>query len=352
MALIGVSRLDNLYDGVAGTVAISQTDTGEVVGVVQELLRNHNLRKVPGAKHVTESAVPTDPIADKFGEFGRYTKRAVKYFQQTHSLPVSDPPIVDIQTFRQLVQVKAQTPSPGRAYLTRKLDIADSVLCRVATLIGSFEESAKNGGFRNWKPQDAADANKTGLSYGLLQWTHGSKRLGDVLDRFNQLSTLFQSVFGVDAVGAVAMISHAKAGENVLTDSGDPSDAAKAHLNFQRKILWQAKFLSAGEALAFQILQFEQAMTDLRAVHTAKHTDWTKITSQRGWGFMLDLANQRGTGGANSKYNAAATALPAGIESQILEHIENDEIASYKPRRHFFRVDSPLPNNVAFPSNP
>lgn len=360
MAEMGIARLDELYDGATGASPITQADSGEVVEVVQELIRNHDLRKVPGPKHVSSSAVPPDPDAETFGSFGKYTKKALKYFQDIHGIPQVDPPIVDTMTLRRLIQTKTKTPTPGRAYLTRKLDFEDGVILRVLILICGFEEHASFGGFKNWKPQETIDADQTGLSFGILQWTHAYSRLGDLLERFNQLSPLFQSKFGVTPQEATEMIAHAKAGKAVLLANGDPvptvpPQPSTTHLNFQKETVqypWKSRFVAAGDSIPFQIFQVEQALKDLRGIHTRKKAQWTKITSNRGWGFMLDLANQRGEDGANRKYNAAIAALPAGTESQILEHIETNEVnALYKARRRFFRVDTPLAN-TPFPENP
>ncbi|MCE9553058.1 MAG: peptidoglycan-binding protein [Planctomycetes bacterium] len=352
MADIGISRLDQLYDGMAGAAPITAADSGEIVGVVQELLRNHGLRKVPGAKHVTGTAVPSDPAAEPFGAFGKYTKRAVGFFQDKHGLSKQNPPVVDAVTLRRLIQASPGTVCVGRAYLTRRLEIADAVICRVLTLISSWEEHAATGGFCNWKPQDAADKPQTGLSFGILQWTHGSARLGTLLEDFEQNAALFSSCFGYSGQDATAMVNHAKGGEAVLKANGDPVSTSMDKFNFQKRVPWKAKFVTAGSSTAYQVKQVERALADLRAIHTSKKAVWTKITSQRGWGFMLDFANQFGEGGANTKYTNAVTALPAGSEDYILQHIESANPATHQPRRHYFRVDSPLPNNVAFPTNP
>jgi hypothetical protein len=352
MSNIGIQRLDDLYDGVAGASPITVADSGEVVGVVQELLRNHELRKVPGPKHVTFSAWPADPVAEKFGTFGKYTKRAIAYFQDKNGIAKQDPPIVDTVTLRRLLQALAGTPCVGRAYLARQLNISDAVICRVLALVASWEEHAAAGSFCNWKPQDPADKPQTGLSFGILQWTHGSTRLGTLLEDFKQNAALFTSCFGFSGQDATNMVNHAKAGEPVLKSDGNPVDPAKEIFNFQKQVPWKARFVAAGKSTAFQIKQVERALTDLRAVHTSKKAVWTRITSQRGWGFMLDFANQFGETGANTKYTAAVTAHPAGTEDDIMQHIEANNPSSLQPRRRFFRVDSPLPSNVAFPPNP
>jgi len=345
---MGNDRLDKLFDGVTGTTPVTAADLGEVVGIVQELLRNHDLRKVPGSRHVTESATPG---GETFGTFGAFTVKAIKYFQKKYNLPQK--PEVDAATFRKLILTRAPKPSLGRAYLAKKLEINDSVLVRVAILIGAWEENLREGGFRNWKPQDSKDAKKTGLSYGIIQWTHGSKRLGDILSRFDTAPVAFESCFGVSGADKATMIAKAQAGKSILNDDGDPASAADASWNFQKAALWKAKFISAGEALVFQIKQTEQALADLKAVYTTKHSAWAKVTSKRGWGFMLDLSNQRGTDNANTRYNQAVAALPAGTESDLLDHIlaaENSAFPGYKLRRDFFRLNTPLPEDQDFPA--
>jgi hypothetical protein len=147
------------------------------------------------------------------------------------------------------------------------------------------------------------NTDKAGMSFGLIQWAQKPGRLAEVLEAFANASAAdFANIFGGDAVSA-KMVAHTQ-----LTNGGiDPATGITTDPEFDLvKEPWVSRFRIAALFKPFQQAQVRTALKDFSASQSRIKQYAPQLTTERGIGFMLDLANQFGDGGARKIYQAVA----------------------------------------------
>lgn len=322
MAATGVPRIDDLFGGSAGVAAIVPGDTDHLaVGCVQDLLAGYGF------------AMPT-MAASSYGLFGPQTTDAVGKFRARVGLATAGG--VDAATLRQLVTQAPASPRATRAYTTMALDFPFSglvkILCCVAQVEGAGRFAATN-----------ANTDKQGLSYGVIQWAQKQLRLPELLNAFSkQARAAFVETFGAgSAAVADGLLAHvAKPQGGVAAGDGQTTDPA---FNLVESP-WIERFQKAGTLPDFQKIQITVAVASLQKSLDYLRKYASDMTSERCVAFMLDLANQRGDGGAKRTYSDAKQ--PGMTPHAVLQAIA-DADKTYKARRQFY-IDSPWLSDDAF----
>jgi hypothetical protein len=333
MAETKIEKIDKLFEN-ANEPPITEADAatnGPAIGIIQELLTCQGYPGMP-----TE----TNPV---YGRFGKKTKENLKKFRIKHGLQTADAKVeIDHATLRRLAQEPATSPRASRGYLALALDIEITGLIRILSFVTLAEGAGKFAAFN-------ANTDTQGLSYGIIQWAQRPGRLTEILVAFQTgQPELFNSIFG--ATGA-DMITHTRrVNGGVRRPSGETLNR-----NFDLiRSPWKERFLNAALSVPLQKIQVETAAAAFRATITNLRTYATAIRSHRGYGFMLDLANQHGDAGARSVYTRVVTAQMT--EDQALQAMSDEsyrrvlvqyplprtEAAATRHRRELFRTTTLL----------
>ncbi|MEN9664253.1 MAG: hypothetical protein RLZZ326_616 [Planctomycetota bacterium] len=363
MAAIGYDRIAGLLQGTEPPMSLQEADA-EAVGLLQEIIRCHGYRKVPGRKNHTQPAVPG---GDTFGTYGTLTGRAVDAFKDKYNLahPKSKLPAgtakttVDRETLNALISWRANqsTPGAGRVFLVQVLGLSFTVWEKMAALISTHEESANGGGFTAVSPKsqtwwdvnhdnvcDGGPCDEAGLSYGISQSTHESGRLFSLLHNMRTARTaLFDQTFRVPGTTIAGLFDHL----NNFTAQTSHGIATGATYDLYSS-RWRTRFEAAGRISEFQRIQIDTAVTSLRASYRLmKVTNGgyaTDLKDERGIGFWLDLTNQTGDARAKTRYTEVVQALhdqgkPVNQTTIINEIVKHSKFVD---RRKYFRDFAPL----------
>lgn len=331
----GIERIDKLATGAADASPIVKGDPDTAaVGVVQDFLSCHGA-KMPDIR---------SPL---YGRFGPSTEKALRDFRVGHKLQKpKDEVKVDVPTMKKLIEERAQFPRVSRAYVTLVLDQAFTGLMRVLWFVSLAEGAGKFTAINTGK------VDKQGLSYGVLQWAQRPGRLRDIVNEYESKQlALFKTVFGPDAVG---MAAHVRKPNGGLDANGQTPEADK---KFDLANSWGQRFINAGKERPFQKLQLEVALAKFRSIiGDVRGYAPMIITSERGFAFMIDLANHHGDAGAKQVFQASFTAgmteaqtIAAMVEKSV-ERVKEKFKKATRIRREFFR-DSPLFSNDPFNEN-
>lgn len=378
LATTNNALFDALYNDVPDTPSIDSTTTDvEAVELLQEVLRNHGFRNIPGMQQT----------GGAFGVFGPKTRKAVLDFKRRYNeqhpgqeLANANMPVVDAATLRALVdwQEGQTTPSPTRVYLSHVMRLPDpsSVWVRVASMISSVEgDSVPVGTFRaqrrkegSWSNAKCPKATKcvnatqcdnsasggcagdhAGASYGIFQWTHKNERLLELLGRCADRSEgLFSQVFVFPPVTVEAVLEHFTAAKfTERTAQGVVRPEYADHWDLHGPA-WKERFDRAARTVEFQRCQLDQAVADLHDYYQymkGAQGYATLLTSEREVAYWLDLTNQMGKQGARDRYTTVVNTLRAALGrdptgAEILEY--QTENSSYPERREFFGSVAPL----------
>lgn len=350
----GNLRIDALLHGALPAAPIARGDNDRAtVELMQELLRGHgqSMRSVPGRK-----SWKTAPGGETFGTFGSITERRVKEFKRNHIddygfvEPIDG--VVDSKTLRAMALEPASTPSPGAIYTSVVLDQPLSIWEQMVSMISTYEEHPRRGGFTAQTPKHADDA---GLSYGILQWTHRSKRLATLLQRFKTRNqALFSQMFSVVLTTPDGLIAHCNDPTHLNPDGTTQIGYLIYDLFSDR---WKERFQSAGLNRTLQREQVLQAVADIQSDYrfikvtdaTVPHAGYaTLLNSQWAIGFWLDLTNQLGQEGGRTRYLQVLAALGGTpTERQILDKVVSE--SRFPERREYFRDRAPLSKTEGFP---
>lgn len=325
MALCGISRIDDLLAGAAGASPIGPGDPdNQSVGVIQSLLTGHGQKGLPNL------------LSPDYGRFGPLTSAAVEKFRAQQSLPAGNQ--VDAQTLQGLVQSAATAPIASRGYLTLVLDFNYGGLAKILSVVSQMEGAGKFGALN-------LNSDKAGLSFGLIQWAQKPGRLAEILNAFIAASAAdFVQILGRgDPSVANALIAHTRQpGGGIEAATGQTIDRAFDLVNEP----WVSRFRGASLWVPFQRVQVRTALDDFRSSLTQIKRHAPQLTSERAVGFMLDLANQFGNGGAHSIYQAVwQDGMPIGdalqaMANESVERIQDAWKAGTQVRRqHFLATD-------------
>lgn len=304
MTNCGVATIDDLlHDPIRPAIDATQTDL-ETVGLLQGLLSGHGFTSLPG------------PFDASYGRFGPHTIDAVRMFQTVQSLPVTG--TVDRATLTALIATPATTPLATRGYLALCLDIPPGFLTKSLTLTTAVEGRGRFTALN-------ANRDRAGLSFGLIQWAQRPGRLAELLramqtadrDRFVRL------VASGDAALADRLITHCGRGAKALAASGaslDPTLELAAEP-------WVGRFRALGLDPVFQRAQTTLALEDFSAAMRAFAPLVPTVRSERGFAFLLDVANQHGNGGlADILATVRSRVAPVG-EAALLLAVQDESVA-------------------------
>lgn len=300
MAKTGISRIDGLLAGAPGVPPIAPGDSDrDAVGAIQDLLIGLGNRLLPDVRLAAH------------GTYGPMTVQAVRQFRATAGLPASD--AVDADCLQSLTRSTPADPTASRSYIAVCLDVPVSATTYLMTLTGLWESSAQFSRLNR-------NTDRAGLSFGLIQWAQAPGRLHEILQGFHDADpTRFSNVFG-GPEASNGMLAHTAKPNGGVDKSGQTTDP-----NFNLIANpWDTRFLAAGADPVFQRVQVTLATADTRSAYDRLKSHTSLIASQRGVGFLLDVANQHGPAGALSIYSAVAT-LPLS-EAQLLQRMRDESV--------------------------
>ncbi len=327
MAKTGIARVDNLLAGTGGVPAIVPGD-GEraAVGAVQELLRSHGYTRLPDMRH------------GSYGLFGPLTRQSVLAYRAQAGL--GDQPAVDGSLLKDLLQREPAVPLATRCYLAHVLDFEYTPLLGLVCLTALSESGGRFDRLN-------LNTDRCGLSFGIIQWAQRPRRLHGLLAAFREEAPGALGEIAGSAAEVEELLAHtARPNGGVNRATGETVDP---RFDLVREP-WAGRFRRMGRNRELQAVQVRTAMEAFRASLARLGKGAPGIASQRGYAFLLDLANQHGDAGALAIYRAAAK--PGMGEAEILAAMEREsvrrvaaqygtasaEAASTASRRELFRT--------------
>jgi peptidoglycan hydrolase-like protein with peptidoglycan-binding domain len=321
MAVCGISRIDDLNAGVATATPIGPGDPDkESVGLIQNLLTGQGQSGLPNL------------LSPNFGIFGPVTSAAVQTFRAQQSLPAGNQ--VDAQTLQGLVGAPATKPIASQGYLTLVLNFNYGGLAKILSVVAQMEGAGQFTAMNK-------NLDHAGLSFGLIQWAQKPGRLTEILNAFFAASAadFVRILGGGDAGVASGLIAHTQQpGGGIDRISGETTDPAFDLVNDP----WVSRFSAAALWVPFQQVQVQTALNDFRSSFSQIEQYAPQLNSERAVGFMLDLANQFGNGGAHSIYQASwhdgmaiGDALQA-MANESVQRIQDPWKAATQARRQHY----------------
>jgi hypothetical protein len=303
MAPCGIARIDDLFSGAASAAPIGAGDPDrESVGLVQQLLGGHG-----------EPGMPT-LLSSDYGIFGSRTTAATRNFRARLSLPAGDQ--IDAAAVRGLVQTAASYPILSRGYMTLALNFAYGGLAKILSVVAQMEGAGKFGAMN-------LNRDLAGMSFGLIQWAQKPGRLAEILAAFFAASTDdFVRIFAAgDAAVAHGLIAHTQQPNGGIDPvTGLTTDPAFDLIHDP----WVSRFSQTALWQPFQQVQVQTALNDFSRSLSSIEGYAPQLTSERAVGFMLDLANQFGDGGARKIYQAVwqnGMAIPDALQAMAEESV-------------------------------
>jgi len=307
MARCGIDRIDQMFQGAAGSAPVGAGDTDrDAVRAAQDLLRGHGIQDMPDAR------------AADYGTFGPKTQKAVQTFRAANGLPGGD--TVDSRMLQALVANPAPSPAASRPYLALALDFDWDAMLKVMALTAVLEGGGRFGAIN-------ANTDGAGLSYGIIQWAQKPGRLNEILRAMrNADPQQFTAVFGGgQAAVADGLMAHTANLKGGVDDSGATTDPAYNLVD----AVWAGRFRAAALLPVFQKAQVTAARSAFDAAFANVRKYAPDFTSERAVAFTLDLGNQFGPGGAQSIYTA--TAQSGQTVAAHLQAMANESVRRMKP---------------------
>ena len=294
------------------------------MGYVQDLLRGHGYGSLP------------DPRSNLYGSYGPVTAHAVASYRQKYGLPVGNH--VDAGMLADVVARPAEAAVLGPAYVPLVLNVPFTIVMRFVWLTSLFET---RGAFATLN----LNTDQCGLSLGILQWSQKPNQLYALL---NACQRREPDVWAQIAGGTEILEYTAK------TNGGLDAMGWALDPRFElTKDPWKTRFDALAAHRAMQRVQIDLATEAYAAELQRVRRCASGIRSERGFAFLLDLANQFGAGRVAQQY--AQKAAPGDSEASILIKLEDafTELSNpqFQPqvraRRDFFRTtpmlsDQPL----------
>lgn len=320
----GDSTIDGLLAGAGSVPALLPGENAPAVGYLQDLLRGHGYKFVP------------DPRVTSYGHYGSETGLAIADYCQKHEL-ASDKDRAGSSLLRDLINRPAPKASVGPAYVPLVLDVAFTPILRFVWLTSLFETG---GVFQALN----LNTDRRGVSLGILQW---SQKPGQ-LHKFLETCRTREPAEWVRVMGANTILDY-----TAKSNGGLDTRGYAINPTFElTKDPWKSKLQALGASLAIQRIQLDLASETYRAELDRETGYVSKTTSERGFAFLMDLANQFGPGRVEQQYKRAAQ--PGVSEPAILKAMEDAFIAiaklEFQPqvraRREFFRTTTLLSDKV------
>jgi peptidoglycan hydrolase-like protein with peptidoglycan-binding domain len=319
MALCGIPRIDDLHCGAATAAPIEAGDPDrDSVGLVQQMLGGLGHAGLPNL------------LSPDYGVFGARTIAAVEQFRAAQGLPPGSH--IDAQCLQTLVEQSPSDPVASRGYITLVLDFPYSGLAKILSVVAQMEGAGKFSAVN-------LNTDKAGLSFGLIQWAQKPGRLTEVLQAFaNASAGDFAEIFGGSEVSA-KMMAHTQLPNGGIDGVTGISTDAEFDLV---KEPWVSRFRKAALFKLFQQAQVQTALKDFSASQNRIGQYAPQLKSERAMGFMLDLANQFGDGGARKIYQAvsrdgmAIGDLLAAMADESVARMQDPMKAGTQARRQHF----------------
>lgn len=337
MASVGLERIRELYNGAVGASPLKEDDGDEeAVGIVQDFLIEQNFESVPDHRQKDKGG------NDMHGKFGTATRNALRSF---FGLKAGAAVVLDSPKVRRLLNEPPRSARGRIGRLSVKLGFPATKELRLLSLVSLFE-----GGFSTLN----RNKDEAGLSYGLIQWAQKPGRLREIVVAMRaDDEALFDATFGGKAAKMVEHVSKVNGGVDA---AGKTTDTAFDLIAAP----WDGYFVSAGRQTVFQKTQVRLGIEDFKDIVTFVRGYATKITSQRGIAFMVDLSNQFGRGdddeGAKGIYKKIADEMRGEtVERNLLLAMSKRSVDIIKPKfgksareRRAFFCDSKFLSDEAY----
>jgi peptidoglycan hydrolase-like protein with peptidoglycan-binding domain len=315
--------IDGLLAGEASIQPLTSGVNGRSVGYLQELLRGHGYNALPDAR------------GPSYGVYGPSTCHAVADYRRKNGLAAGE--LADSSLLGDLVRRAAPHAVMGPAYVPLILNVPFTPVLRFVWLTSLFETG---GGLATLN----LNTDQCGVSFGILQW---SQKPG-------QLHVILQACCTREPAGW----EHIVGGREILDHTAKPDGGVdtRGHSLDPRFELtedpWKSKLEALGASPAMQRVQIGLASdvysSELKQARGYAH----EIQSERGFAFLLDLANQFGAGRVAKQYaqRYKIAGQPGITEHEILQRLEdtftNIARLQFQPqvraRREFFRTTAML----------
>jgi len=301
MVATGIGRIDDLLAGRVTDPLGADADAA-TVGFIQDLLIGHDFTKLPGV------------LGSGHGTFGPETTAAVRQFQQAQTLPVTG--TIDRVTLKTLATKPWARPFACCGYLTLVLEVDFTGVVRLVSLTSQFEGAGRFTAMN-------LNKDRAGLSFGLIQWAQKPGRLNELLRAFQaQQPQHFVENFGEgDPALAASLIVHTAKPRGGTDNTGATTDPAFDLIATP----WKGRFMNAGTDVSLQKIQIGTATVAFQKSIALLQVFAPEIRSERGFAFMLDLANQHGDGGAESIFKRVRK--PGLTEAELLAAMADESAA-------------------------
>jgi peptidoglycan hydrolase-like protein with peptidoglycan-binding domain len=311
--------IDGLLAGEASILPLTPGATSRSVGYLQELLRGHGYNSLPDAR------------GPAYGVYGPSTRYAVADYRRKNGLAAEER--ADSALIGDLVRRAASHAVLGPAYVPLILDVAFTPVIRFVWLTSLFETGGRLGTLN-------LNTDQCGVSFGILQWSQKPGQLHVIL----QACCTREPAEWEHIIGGTGILDHTakrNGGVDVRGQSVDP----KFELTEDP---WKNKLEALGASPAMQRVQVGLA-SDVYSNELKQARGYAReIQSERGFAFLLDLANQFGAGRVEQQYKA--DVRPGATELEILKKLEgaftNIARLEFQPqvraRREFFRTTTML----------
>ena len=138
-----IPAIDNLVNNTGGPIGPGAGNAE--VGAIQDLLRGHGYRQMPGIRTPGR------------GSFGKKTRKAIADFRVKQGLPPGT--VVDREVLLKLVQAPATEPIVSQAYVTLALDFDFTPMIKLVSLVSIVEGGGKFAALN-------LNTDRAGLSFG------------------------------------------------------------------------------------------------------------------------------------------------------------------------------------------
>ena len=315
----GDPTIDGLLAGEASIQPLSPGANGRSVGYLQELLRGHGYNSLPDAR------------GPSYGVYGPSTRQAVTDYRRRNGVAAGER--ADSALIGDLVRRRAPRAVLGPAYVPLALNIPFTPVTRFVWLTSLFETGGGLGTLN-------LNTDQCGVSFGILQWSQKPGQLHVILQACcTREPAEWERIFG--GTGILDHTAKRNGGVDMHGHSVDP----KFELTEDP---WKSKLEALETSPAMQRVQIDLAsnvyLNELTRARGYAH----EIRSERGFAFLLDLANQFGAGRVVQQYKIAGQ--PDTTEHEILKRLEdaftNIARPEFQPqvrtRREFFRTTAML----------
>lgn len=311
--------IDGLLAGEASVQSLTSGATGVSVGYLQELLRSHGYASLG------------DPRRESYGAYGPLTCHAVSDYRLKHGLPAGEH--ADSSLFGDIVRRPAPNGVVGPAYVPLVLNVPFTPVLRFVWLTSLFETDGAFGRLN-------LNTDRCGISFGVLQWSQKPGQLHGIL----QACCSREPAKWGRIIGGTGILDH-----TAKSNGGVDANGLSVDPTFElTQNPWKSKLKALGANPAMQRVQLAVASDVYSKELTAIQAYAQAIRSERGFAFLLDLANQFGAGRVEQHYEAAAQ--PGATEADILMRLEDEFTTIARPqfqpqvraRREFFRTTTTL----------